>query len=162
TRGYGERNRIFTKELVERSRQSLRRKLDPNRLSGGIDPTALPDLLAIAGYHLEAGYIKFADWSVRMVDHLGDWVMPHLPELYDGAIQTLYWRSRRPGFTPYEAESLRAVLETLNAHPSDTLADPAENGAKSPWTDLPSLAETNDVGKAHADHGGGATSGTGD
>src|SRR5262249_54245649 len=78
---YGDKNIFFTKERLTRAQEAVRRKLNPTRLSSGIDPTALPHLLTIAGYHLEAGSIEFAEWSSRMVDDLGDWVIPHLPEL---------------------------------------------------------------------------------
>ena len=107
---YGDRNRIFTKALLERSQKSLRRKLNPSRLSGGVDPTALPDLLAIAGYHLEAGAIEFAEWSSRMVNDVGDWVKPHLEELYRKALQNVYWRSKRPGLSADQSESLRGII----------------------------------------------------
>ncbi len=69
---YGDKNIVFTKERLARAQESVRRKLNPNRLSAGIDPTALPHLLVIAGYHLEAGSIKFPDWSSQMIADLGD------------------------------------------------------------------------------------------
>jgi hypothetical protein len=107
---YGERNVVFTKESLVRAQEAVRRKLNPNRLNAGIDPTVLPHLLTIAGYHLEAGSIKFADWSARMVNDLGEGVIPILPELYERAVQNLYWRSRRPGLPPEVAESLRDII----------------------------------------------------
>jgi hypothetical protein len=159
---YGDRNVIFTKQRLASAQEAVRRKLSPNRLNAGIDPTVIPHLLTIAGYHLEAGAREFTDWSTRMVNDLGGWVTPLLPELYDRALQNLYWRSRRPGLNPDEAESLRVVLETLNAHASDPLPDPADKSAKSPWTNRPLLAGTNDAAEAHADDGAGVTSTTGD
>src|SRR5262249_52760516 len=84
--GYGDKNILFTKERLSRAQKAVRRKLNPDRLNAGIDPTILPHLLTIAGYHLEAGSIKFADWSSRMVNDLGEWVIPHLPELYQRAV----------------------------------------------------------------------------
>jgi len=70
--GYGDKNVIFTKDHLARAQEAVRRKLNPDSVYVNIDPTVLPHLLTIAGYHLEAGSIKFADWSARMVDHLGD------------------------------------------------------------------------------------------
>ena len=159
---YGDKNVVFTKDRLARAQEAVRRKLSPNRLNTGIDPTVIPHLLTIAGYHLEAGSIKFADWSARMVNDLGEGVRPLLPELYDSALKNLYWRSRRPGLPADQAESLRAVRESLNAHASDTLADPADGGPESLWTNRPPLAETTDFAEAHADHAGGATSATSD
>jgi hypothetical protein len=162
TARYGDQNVVFTRDRLARAQEAVGRKLNPNRLNAGIDPTLLPNLLTIGGYHLEAGSIEFADWSARMVDHLGDWVIPLLPELYDRALKNIYWRSRRPGLEPDEAESLHAVLETLHGQASDTLVDPAENivGVQSPWDNQPSQAGTNDVLETHAEHGGGAKSGS--
>jgi hypothetical protein len=66
--------------------------------------------MAIAGYHLEAGSIEFAGWSRRMINDLGDWVIPHLPELYHRVLENVYWRSKRPGSAPDKAESLKDVV----------------------------------------------------
>jgi len=107
---YGNSNTVFTRERLARAQEAVRRKLNPNRLSAGIDPSVLPHLLTIAGYHLEAGSIKFAEWSSRMVNDVGDWVTPHLPELYKRALQSIYWRSRRPGLSSDKAELLTNIL----------------------------------------------------
>src|SRR5262249_31033642 len=124
TSRYGEKNRIFTRALLERSRLSLRKKLNPNRLGGGIDPTALPDLLAIAGYHLEAGAVEFADWSSRMVNDVGDWVLPILPDLYHRTLESIYCRSLRPGLDRNEAESLGPIVGTARSLSPESLQDP--------------------------------------
>jgi len=119
--GYGSSNIVFTKERLARAQEAVRRKLSPNRLNAGIDPTLLPHLLTVAGYHLEAGSIKFGDWSVRMVEHLGDWVVPLLPELYERALQNLYWRSRRPGLPPEVAADLRKILANATSESEKAL-----------------------------------------
>jgi len=139
--GYGERNIVFTKERLARAQEAVRRKLNPNRLNAGIDPTLLPNLLTIAGYHLEAGSIKFGDWSVKMVEHLGDWVVPHLPELYDRALQNLYWRSRRPGLAPEVAENLRNVLANATSD-SDKAS---ENSGISSYREQSAASHPDDV-----------------
>jgi hypothetical protein len=45
-----------------------------------------------------------------MINDLGDWVIPHLAELYQRALENVYWRSRRPGLAPDKAESLKDVV----------------------------------------------------
>jgi hypothetical protein len=121
--GYGDKNVVFTKDRLARAQEAVRSKLNPDRLNAGIDPTVLPHLLFIAGYHLEAGSIKFADWSTRMVNDLGYWVTPHLEELYRRALENIYWRSRRPELTSEEAETLRDVLATARGESVAPLED---------------------------------------
>lgn len=36
--GYGENNKIFTKEQADKAREKLREILNPNRVNSGIDP----------------------------------------------------------------------------------------------------------------------------
>jgi hypothetical protein len=104
---YGDENVVFTKDRLARAQEAVRRKLNPDRLNAGIDPTVLPHLLTIAGYHLEAGSIAFAEWSSRMVHDVGDWIVPHLDRLYIQALEYVYWRSKRAGLPPDESGLLR-------------------------------------------------------
>ncbi|MGD0110229.1 MAG: hypothetical protein ABSC06_40400 [Rhodopila sp.] len=40
------------------------------------------DGLTLAGYHIEAGARKFADYARAMIDDLGDAARPHLAQWY--------------------------------------------------------------------------------
>jgi hypothetical protein len=122
--GYGDKNVVFTKDRLARAQEAVRRKLSPDRLNAGIDPTVIPHLLTIAGYHLEAGAREFTDWSTRMVDDLGGWVIPLLPELYDRALENIYWRSRRPGLDRSDAEFFNQIIEDARSRSPETLRDP--------------------------------------
>jgi broad specificity phosphatase PhoE len=66
---YGAQNKVFTRDAYEEAVNRLKDKL--NRLSAGIDPTILKDLVEIGGYHVEAGIRTFAEWAKRMRADLG-------------------------------------------------------------------------------------------
>jgi hypothetical protein len=58
-----------------------------------------------------------------MINDLGDWVIPHLAELYHRALENVYWRSRRPGLDPSEAELLRQIVEDARGRSPESLED---------------------------------------
>jgi len=55
------------------------------RTSAGIDPTVLLDLADIGASHLGHVGLDFAKWSTKMVDEFGDFVKPHLQEVFDAS-----------------------------------------------------------------------------
>lgn len=55
------------------------------------------DLAIIAGFHIDEGVRNFADFGNRMLADVGDWVKPHLRDLYDEA-------TRDVGITPVAEE----------------------------------------------------------
>ena len=85
---YGSTNKIVTESEYLKAKQELRAKLG-SQLSAGIDPTIAAQLGKIGAYHLEAGARSFAVWSERVIVDVGDWVKPHLEELYKQATETV-------------------------------------------------------------------------
>lgn len=55
-----------------------------NRLNAGLDPEMLSDGLIMAGYHVEKGARKFADFAKRMIEEFGDKIRPYLKSFYNG------------------------------------------------------------------------------
>lgn len=86
---YGSENKIFTAAAAARARERLKQKLA--RLHSGLDPELLADAIQVAGYHVEAGARKFADFVRAMVADLGKAIQPFLPGLYENI-------RRYPGF----------------------------------------------------------------
>ena len=81
--GYGEANKVFTADAAEKARAILRAKLK-NQVSSGLDPEIVQAGITLAGYHIEAGARKFADYSRAMVADLGEEVRPYLRSWYEG------------------------------------------------------------------------------
>jgi hypothetical protein len=84
---YGAQNQLFTADRAEAALARLREK--GGRLSSGVDPTILADLVEVGGYHVEAGLRQYGAWQKQMVADLGDEYKHVLPgvwkELRDAA-----------------------------------------------------------------------------
>lgn len=80
---YGASNAIISTDRYEELRQQMRNKL--NNLNVGFDPELFTIGTQMAMYHIEAGARKFADFSARMIEDLGDNVRPFLKSFYEGA-----------------------------------------------------------------------------
>ena len=102
-------------------------------LHAGIDPQLFADGMAIAGYHIESGVRKFADFVKVMTDDFGDAIRPYLKSFYEGA-------RRYPGMTEVarDMDSTDAVEAFDTAAPTEAIAPPA---AAAPVETAPPLAE---------------------
>ncbi len=52
------------------------------KLTSGIDPEDLYHAAAYMGYKMAKGAVKFAEFSAHAIETFGDWIEPHLDELY--------------------------------------------------------------------------------
>lgn len=80
---YGSKNKIVSNDRYEELKKRMRDKL--NQLNVGIDPEMLQIGIEMAVYHIEAGAVKFADFSKAMIADLGDKIRPYLKSFYNGA-----------------------------------------------------------------------------
>jgi hypothetical protein len=80
---YGANNKIVSNERAEELRKRLRDKL--NNLNSGFDPELLAIGTELAAYHIESGARKFADFSRRMIEDVGEAIKPYLKSIYNGA-----------------------------------------------------------------------------
>lgn len=81
TPAYGSKNTFFTADAAQAAIERLRAKR--NNLNSGIDPETMLDGITVAGYHIEAGARKFADFVKVMVKDLGDAYKPYLKMFYN-------------------------------------------------------------------------------
>ncbi|MEW5709852.1 MAG: DEAD/DEAH box helicase family protein [Pseudomonadota bacterium] len=77
---FGAANKIFTRERADRAREILKRKL--GQLNAGLDPEMMQAGIELAGYYIEGGARKFADYAARMVEDLGEAARPYLKAWY--------------------------------------------------------------------------------
>lgn len=75
-------NKIFTEDAYEAARRRMHERL--NRLNAGLDPEMLSDGLIMAGYHVEKGARKFAEFAREMIREFGDKIRPYLKSFYNG------------------------------------------------------------------------------
>lgn len=59
------------------------------RLMAGLDPTDLADHALYGAAKIAKGLVEFGKWSAEMVKDLGDYVKPHLQEIFDEANKKL-------------------------------------------------------------------------
>lgn len=76
------KNTVFTDEMLEAARQRMRSRM--NRLNAGIDPEMLADGIVFAGYYVEKGVRKFADFAKNMIAEFGESIRPYLKAFYNG------------------------------------------------------------------------------
>jgi hypothetical protein len=118
---WGNENKTFTEDAAARARAILKAKR--NNMSSGIDPEYMMAAIQLAGYHIEAGARKFADFVKVMVEDVGEEIRPYLKSLYE-SIRT--W----PGFKVTGLDTQEFVgnfdVENFNTE-SDVYNRPADS-----------------------------------
>lgn len=76
---------LEAKEAAARGRMKLKR----NPEGGFVSPDMLQDAITIGAGHIKRGLTNFRDWSSKMVRDLGEWVRPHLSNLWGHAKRLL-------------------------------------------------------------------------
>lgn len=82
-------NRIIDKLDKRADAARIRIKERAGRLSAGIDPTLLKDLAEVGASHIAHFTKDFAEWSAKMVEEFGEWVKPHLQDVFDRSQKVL-------------------------------------------------------------------------
>lgn len=98
---YGAKNKIVKEDAYIKAKQELRRKLGL-QLNIGFDPSLIADLTKIGAYHLEAGTRAFKPWSEKVIKDTGEWIKPHLDEL---------WKSTKETFGKNFVEDISGKIE---------------------------------------------------
>lgn len=99
-------NAIFTEDAYQKARARMKAKL--SQLNAGFDPELLQDGITIAGYHLERGARKFADYTKAMVDEFGDTIRPYLKAFYNGVrdLPGIEWTSEMDDYQTVQDASV--------------------------------------------------------
>jgi N12 class adenine-specific DNA methylase len=79
---YGASNKMVTNEKYDELKKKMRDKL--NQLNSGFDPELFSIGMQMAAYHIEAGAHKFVDFAKKMIEDVGDKVVPYLKTFYEG------------------------------------------------------------------------------
>lgn len=80
-KGSPESKRIISQESYQQAKKNIIEK--SSRLSAGIDPTLLKDLITVGAYHFENGARTFIDYSKRMIEEFGEKVKPYLKDVWE-------------------------------------------------------------------------------
>lgn len=77
-------NRIIDIEAYNKAKKSFS-SLPDNAFSNpaGFYAEKIKDLSIIGAYHIESGIRNFADFSKKMIDEVGNWIRPHLKNLWN-------------------------------------------------------------------------------
>lgn len=101
-------SKIETEGKSARERIKSRR----GRLMAGLDPTDLVDHAIVGAEILTKGAVKFADWSAAMVKDLGEYVKPHLKQIFSASNRYLESQINKSS-SPYTAVKLRKSVKSL-------------------------------------------------
>lgn len=115
--GYGKNNTIFTEDAAAKARELLRKKL--SQLNTGLDPEMVQAGITLAGYHIEAGARKFADYTKAMIGDLGEAARPYLRSWYEGV--RYYPGFDNSGMTP--AAELDSTTQESDVSPKMAIAN---------------------------------------
>lgn len=74
--------KLFSDEGFEAAKRRMMQRSTRLNMATGLDPEAFADALYMAGYVVERGVYKFADFSKQMVQHVGEFIKPHLDDLW--------------------------------------------------------------------------------
>lgn len=84
---YGATNKIINQTRYEQAKLEINQYFKSTTLHAGVDPTILGKIGEVGIYHFEAGLRSFGPWSSRMVKDVGEWVEPHLKDIWEQAKQ---------------------------------------------------------------------------
>jgi hypothetical protein len=121
--GYGKKNKVFTEDAKDEALRILREKLGRVSANPILDPEILQAGITVAGYHIEAGLVKFQDWAKAVIaDMHGFDVTPYLRQWYEAAryqpgVDT-------DGMTPVE-DMTAAVAEVMAEETTPVAEEPA-------------------------------------
>lgn len=111
-------NTVFTQDAYEAAKARMKARL--NRLNMGLDPEMLADQIVIAGYHVERGARRFADFARALIYDFGDGIRQYAKQMYN------YLRDIPEG-EPYRAEM--DDYQTVMAFDMDNFDKNAKNNA---------------------------------
>lgn len=78
---WGKENKVFTQGAYEKAKEAMKGKLFSTPIT--------PEMITIAGYHIEAGARKFKDFTESMIREFGKDIKPHLKDLYNAVKEKL-------------------------------------------------------------------------
>lgn len=109
---FGSKNTVFKKDEAEEALERLRKKFK-SQLDVGLDPDMMKDMFKVGGYLFESGIRKFADWSAKMLELLGDAVRPVLQSVFD-TVKGFYETSTQETGAKFAKENRQSVVDEID------------------------------------------------
>lgn len=76
----------FAKFMDKKAGDALARiREKAKNLNAGVDPTLIADMAIVGAAKLTRGLVDFAKWADAMRQDIGDWIEPHLQQVYDAS-----------------------------------------------------------------------------
>ena len=72
-------------EAIREQWKIIDRKLGPDTLRSGLDPTIFADVVKLARLYVKKGVYKFEDWASEMLKMFGDSIVPYLDKAWKSA-----------------------------------------------------------------------------
>ena len=137
------KNTVFTDEMLEAARQRMRSRM--NRLNAGIDPEMLADGIVFAGYYVEKGVRKFADFAKNMIAEFGESIRPYLKAFYNGLRdmpEAQAFVSEMDDYASVAAIDVNTITLDEQVQPSTEQVQPKQVSVEGLFNDLKTKGET--------------------
>lgn len=100
------KKRLISDETAVKANKRVKEKL--GGIHSGVDPTVIADAAILGAYHLESGIRTFAEWSVKMVEDVGEGAKPYLKEIWDKTNEKL-----KSAMVRQTEDNLRVEMEAV-------------------------------------------------
>ncbi len=108
---FGATNTVFKKDEAEEALERLRKRIK-SQLDVGLDPDMMKDMFKVGGALFEGGLRRFADWSKKMIDLLGETVRSVLQSVFD-TVKGFYESSSQEKGAQYTKENRQSVVDEI-------------------------------------------------
>ena len=78
------KSRVISEKAFD---NAVARLTDPGKLRAGLSFEDIKDLTTIGAFHFESGVRNLAEWSGKMIETLGEFIRPHLRDIYRRVVQ---------------------------------------------------------------------------
>lgn len=105
----------FISKQAAGARERIRARMGEGRVQAGLDPADLADHAIVGAEFISKGVTKFADWSVAMVNELGETIRPYLQDIFKQAIDAEDQARRLQAYKQRTATAIEKGKEKLVA-----------------------------------------------
>jgi GGDEF domain-containing protein len=131
-------DRLSAAEDAARNRFNERNK--GARLNAGLPIDDMLDLSIIGASKIAKTGLKFADWSTKMSAEFGDWIKPHLVDVWKKSQEVFSSENRRARQSYNNARDMLALIKKLDVDPT-TSGTAVANKVASMVKDLGTISE---------------------
>ena len=117
-------------DLGMSARERIKARRREGRLNAGLDPADLADHAIVGAEFIVKGVDQFAGWSAKMVKEFGDYVKPHLKQIFDAANAKINAQISQQDAPKVKRARAQKPIETRKDAATDKIRDRIESGRR--------------------------------